>query len=126
MLWVILDREECLDDLLTAMIELEITGATVLDGVGLKRVLATDVPIFAGLIESLSGSRPYNKNIVSVVEDRETISALLTLLKEIGIDFTEPGTGRLFALPIGMSVSTESVWPMDDEQKASHGDGARG
>ena len=118
MIWIILDREEYLDDLLSALIELEITGAAILDGVGMERVLATDVPIFAGLIQSLSGSRPYNKNILAVVKDRTTISDLLDLLKEIGIDFREPSTGRLFALPIGLSVSAEGTWDISPDPKA--------
>lgn len=118
MLWIILDKEDYLDDLLSALIELEITGATILDGVGMERVLATDVPIFAGLIQSLSGSRPYNKNILAVVKDRATISDLLHLLREIGIDFRRPGTGRLWALPIGLSVSAEGTWDISPDSDA--------
>ena len=117
MIWIILDREDHIDNLLSALIELEITGATILDGVGMERVLATDVPIFAGLIQTLSGSRPYNKNILATVKDRTAISDLLDLLEEIGIDFREPGTGRLFALPIGLSISAEGIWTEDDQQR---------
>jgi len=109
-LWIILNREELLDDLLSAMIELEITGAAILDGVGMERVLAKDVPIFAGLLQSMSGSRPYNKNVIAAVKDRETVFELLELLKEIGIDFEEPGTGKLLAFRADLSVSEEGIW----------------
>ena len=119
MMWIILDREEYLDDVLSALLELEITGATVLDGVGMERVLAIDVPIFAGLIESLSGSRPYNKNIIAVVRNQDIIFDLLDLLREIGIDFQASGTGRLFALPIGLSVHAAGIWP-ENNQEGTH------
>ena len=109
-LWIVLNREESLDDILSAMIELEITGATILDGVGMKRVLAKDVPIFAGLLQSMSGSRPYNKNIIAAVKDRETIFELLDLLKEFGINFDKPGTGKLLAFNADISVSEEGIW----------------
>ncbi len=38
MVCIILNKEEYEDDLLSVMMELEITGATILDGVGMERV----------------------------------------------------------------------------------------
>ena len=105
MVCIILNKEEYEDDLLSVMMELEITGATILDGVGMERVLAKDVPIFAGLIQSLAGSRPYNKNIIAVVKDKNTLTRLIGVLKEIGIDFQEPEVGEIFALPVNFSLS---------------------
>ena len=93
-----------MDDLLAVMMELEITGATILDGVGMERMLANDVPIFAGLIQSLAGSRPYNKNIIALVKNRETLTKLIGVLKEIGIDFQEPGVGAIFAMPVNFCL----------------------
>lgn len=105
MVCIILNEEEHVDDLLAVMMELEITGATILDGVGMERMLANDVPIFAGLIQSLAGSRPYNKNIIALVKNRETLMKLIGVLKEIGIDFQEPGAGAIFAMPVNFFLS---------------------
>ena len=105
MVCIILNEEEYVDDLLSVMMELEITGATILDGVGMERILANDVPIFAGLIQSLGGSRPYNKNIIALLKDRETLARLIGVSKEIGIDFKKPGVGGIFALPVSFSLS---------------------
>ena len=110
MVCIILNNEEYVDDLLSVMMELEITGATILDGVGMERVLANDVPIFAGLIQSLGGSRPYNKNIIALLKDRETLAKLIGVLKEIGIDFKEPGVGGIFALPVSFSLSQDGTF----------------
>ena len=90
MVCIILNEEEHVDDLLAVMMELEITGATILDGVGMERMLANDVPIFAGLIQSLAGSRPYNKNIIALVKNRETLTKLIGVLKEIASIFKNP------------------------------------
>lgn len=110
MVCIILNNEEHVDDLLSVMMELEITDATILDGVGMERVLANDVPIFAGLIQSLGGSRPYNKNVIALLKDRETLTKLIGVLKEIGIDFKEPGTGGIFALPVSFSLSQDGTF----------------
>ena len=109
MLCIVLNREEQLDDLLTELLELEITGATIVDGVGMERVLANDVPIFAGLLKSVSGQRPYNKNILALVPELDTVKRLVALCREVGIDFAEPGTGSLFAIPVSYSITTDEV-----------------
>lgn len=105
MVCIILNEEEYVDDLLAVMMELEVTGATIVDGVGMERMLANDVPIFAGLIQSLAGSRPYNKNIIALVKNRETLMKLVDVLKEIGIDFQKPGVGAIFAMPVNFFLS---------------------
>ncbi len=109
MLFIILNREDMLDDIISSMIELEITGATILDGVGMERVLAEDVPIFAGLLRSISGSRAYNKNIVALVKQKETIEELIVLLKDSGIDFMDAGVGRIFSIPVDFYIGSEEV-----------------
>ena len=105
MVCIILNEEEYVDDLLAVLMELEITGATILDGVGMERVLANDVPIFAGLIQSLGGSRPYNKNILALVKNKEMLTELIGVLEEVGIDFKKPGVGGIFALPVSFSLN---------------------
>ncbi len=110
MVCIILNEEEYVDDLLSAMMELEITGATILDGVGMERVLANDVPIFAGLFQSMGGSRPYNKNIIALLKDRRTLTRLIGVLQEIGIDFAEPGVGAIFALPVSFAFTQDGVF----------------
>ncbi len=107
---IILNEEESLDDLLSVMMEFEITGATILDGVGMERILANDVPIFAGLVQSLGGSRPYNKNIIALFKDKGTLAGFIEVLKEIGVDFRKPGIGVLFALPVSFSLSQDGIF----------------
>ncbi|MBC8231584.1 hypothetical protein H8E77_18700 [bacterium] len=109
MLFIILNREDLLDDIISAMIELEITGATILDGVGMERVLAEDVPIFAGLLRSISGSRSYNKNIVALIRQKDTIEELVALLKDSDIDFMDVGVGKMFSIPVDFYIGSEEV-----------------
>ncbi len=95
----VLNQEEKLDEVLSGYVELGITGATVIDSMGMGRILGQDVPIFAGFQSLLSGSRPYNKTILSVITD-EKVSQAIQLIEEICGSFDEPGAGIAFTVPL--------------------------
>ncbi|MEW6234687.1 MAG: hypothetical protein AB1656_04810 [Candidatus Omnitrophota bacterium] len=108
LLIIILNKEEYLDDILAEMVELEITGASVVEGVAMERVLAKDVPIFAGLLQSTRGSRAYNKNIFALIPSMEIVQRLIAILRDLDIDLTDPAIGTLFTLPIGFFLSAKN------------------
>jgi len=95
----VLNRQEKLDDVLAGFVEIGITGATIIDSVGMGRILAKDVPIFAGFQSLLTGSRPYNKTIISVADD-EKVEKAVRLIEEICGSFDAPGAGIVFVLPL--------------------------
>jgi nitrogen regulatory protein PII len=96
----ILNDQEKLDEIMAGFIEIGITGATIIDSVGMGRILAKDVPIFAGFQSLLSGSRPYNKTIISVVDDDQKVESALSLIEETCGPFDQPGAGIAFTLPL--------------------------
>lgn len=100
----VINQEEKLDDILSAFLELGITGATVLNSEGMGRVLTHDVPIFAGLQTLIARSRPQNTTIFSVIENREKLDAAIALLREICGDFSSPATGILFTVPVSRAI----------------------
>ncbi|MBN2372955.1 hypothetical protein JXL19_04110 [bacterium] len=100
LLVLVLNKEEFLDEILEAFVEVGITGATILDSVGMGRKLAYDIPIFAGLRKSIK-TTDYSKTIFSVVNDDETLEAAINLVEEL-IDLKEPGSCFLFVVPILM------------------------
>jgi len=97
---IILNQEEFLDDILAELVELEVVNATVIDGVAMERVLAKDVPIFAGLLQSTRGSRAFNKNIFALIPGKEVVNRLLNVLHDLDIDLTDPSVGILFTVPV--------------------------
>jgi len=103
LLVVILNEEELLEDVLSLFLELEIKGATVLDSVGMGRILATDMPIFAGFRDLMVGSRPYNKTILSVVPS-EKVESVVKGITDISGGLDDPGKGLIFTLPVN------SIW----------------
>ena len=98
LLVIVLNKEEYLDDILEAFIETGITGATIVDSVGMGKTLAYHIPIFAGLRKSIKTS-DYNKMIFSVVQNDETLKQVIALIDEV-LDFSVPGTGLLFVVPL--------------------------
>jgi nitrogen regulatory protein PII len=95
----VLNQQEKLDEILAGFVEIGITGATIIDSVGMGRILAKDVPIFAGFQSLLSGSRPYNKTILSVV-DEEKAEKAIHIIEDICGSFDETGAGIAFLLPL--------------------------
>jgi nitrogen regulatory protein PII len=96
----VLNRPEKLEEVLAAFVEIGITGATVVDSVGLGRIIAQDVPIFASFQSLLSASRPYNKTILSVIDDETKLERALRLIEEICGPFGSEGAGIALTLPI--------------------------
>jgi nitrogen regulatory protein P-II 1 len=96
----ILNQPEKLEEIMSGFVEIGITGATIVDSVGMGRILSRDVPIFAGFQSLLSGSRPYNKTIISVVDDDEKVERALRLIEELCGSFEDAGAGIAFTLPL--------------------------
>ena len=96
---IVLNKTEHLEDLLTAFLEIGVSGATVIDGVGMGRVLSHDVPIFAGLRSAFPGTSPLNKTVFVVTED-DLVDDILTVIDDVCGTFEKPGTGLVFVLPV--------------------------
>ncbi len=99
LIFFVLNKEEFLNEVLESFVELGISGATVIDSVGMGRILAHDIPIFAGFRNLLQESRPGNKTIFSVVDD-EKIPLMVKTLEQIMGDLDEPGNGIFISIPV--------------------------
>ncbi len=99
LLVAIINDPETIDEILSGFIELGITGATILNSEGMGSVLSHDIPIFAGLQTLISGSRPQNRMIFSVLP-ASLVDSAIELLQEISGDLAKPATGIVFTLPV--------------------------
>jgi nitrogen regulatory protein P-II 1 len=100
----VLNKEELLDQVLQAYVEVGISGATILDSEGMGRFLTFEVPLLAEFREFMKGNKPYNKTIFSVVRDESVIPRLHAVLNDVCGDLTRPGTGILFSVPVDWAV----------------------
>ncbi len=97
----IIEKEERLEDVLEALLEQGITGASILDARGMFEYMADEIPLFAGFRALVQGSNPTNKIILSVVPDRDTLVLAMDTIQSVYGDFSLPNTGIMFSLDIG-------------------------
>jgi nitrogen regulatory protein P-II 1 len=95
----ILNKEEHLEEILEAFLELNIKGATILDSVGMGSILAQDIPIFAGFKNLMQGSRPANKTILTLIPENLVQPAVKAIEQVVG-SLEEPGSGLVFVLDV--------------------------
>ena len=100
---IVLNRIELLEDLLSAFLEIDIPDANVIDSVGMKHIISHDIPIFAGLMDSFTGSSPKSKTIFVTIEDGMA-EKLIEVVKDICRDPDEPDTGNILFLPVENSI----------------------
>jgi len=101
LLLLVLNKEEHLEEVLELFLELDISGATIIDSVGMGRILAHDIPIFAGFRNLMQESRPGNKIILSVIHE-EKIPLITKGIEQICGSLDQPGAGILVTVPVGV------------------------
>ena len=99
LLLFILNKEEHLEEILEMFLELDITGATIIDSIGMGRILAHDIPIFAGFRNLMQESRPGNKTIFTVIHDKK-VAHVVEGIEQICGCLDDPGSGILITLPV--------------------------
>jgi nitrogen regulatory protein P-II 1 len=104
LLIAVINQEEKLDEILSALVELGVTGATIIGSEGMGRVLSHDIPIYAGLETLARRSRPQNQTIFSVIREDEKVDQVISVLQEICGNFDDPATGIVFTVPIGRVI----------------------
>ena len=99
LLFLFVYRQDLVDEALEALVEMEITDATVIDGTPMERILADDVPIFAGLWQSHGEAEGQTRLITTTVSD-QTLTDLVALLGDVGVDLSNPAIARLLTVPV--------------------------
>jgi nitrogen regulatory protein P-II 1 len=103
LLVAVINDPEKMDEILSGFLEVGITGATVISSEGMGQILSHDIPIFAGLQTLISGSRPQNRTILSVLPE-EKVPEVIALLQDVTGNLESPATGIVFTLPIDQVV----------------------
>ncbi|MCK4755062.1 MAG: hypothetical protein KAS58_07500 [Calditrichia bacterium] len=102
LLILVLNKEEHLEEVLEVFLELDIHGATIIDSIGMGRILAHDIPIFAGFRNLMQESRPGNKTIFTVVDEKK-IPRIVQGVEQICGSLDKPGAGILVTIPVGIA-----------------------
>ena len=96
---IFLNRIEYLEELLSIFLEIGVSGATVLDSMGMGHIISENIPIFAGLRDAFAGSSPSRKIILAVTEE-EMIERMYHALDEVCNSQSDKETSFIISLPI--------------------------
>jgi len=96
----ICNQPDMLEEVLEGFVEVGVTGATVIDTVGMGQILSSEVPIFAGFRSMFRGSSTVNKTILSVIDEPAKVDDALHIIEEIFGGLGDPGSGIVFTVPI--------------------------
>jgi nitrogen regulatory protein P-II 1 len=102
LLFVVLNSADRLEEVLEGLIEAGVTGATVVDSVGMGHIIE-GVPLFAGMRNLFRGSKPRNNMVFSVIRDEQAVEALQVLDKIMGCSGGH-GLGIAFTVPIDNAI----------------------
>jgi hypothetical protein len=99
LLFIIVSDPGALDRLITLLLDVGITGATVIESRGMGAIIREEMPIFSGLA-ALLPSRTGSRMIVSVTGRQRAADVLSALERE----FKERDRPMAFTTPIAQSL----------------------
>lgn len=79
---IFLNKIEFLEDVMAAFLEIGVSGATVVDSVGMGHIISQNIPIFAGLRDAFAGSSPNRKLILMLIEE-EMVEKVAEVLADV-------------------------------------------
>ena len=104
LLILVLSKTEKLDELLTEFANRNISGATVLDSMGMARLLShkhdeDEIPFIGSLRVFLNPEREKSNVIFTAIQD-EQLTEVVSIIESVIGDLSVPDTGVVFSVPI--------------------------
>jgi nitrogen regulatory protein PII len=104
LLFFVLNKEEKLDEILTEFTRINISGATVVDSMGMARLLShehdeDEIPFLGSLRSFLNPEREKSKMILTVIQDSQLSEAVSAIESIVG-NLSGKDNGIVFSVPI--------------------------
>ncbi|MGD9887472.1 MAG: hypothetical protein AB7T03_05905 [Bacilli bacterium] len=104
-LFIVINREEYLEDVLGKLFHLGVGGATIIDSQGMGAAIVhggiESIPLFGSLKNLLSGSNPYSKTIFTIIKEEELLQKTMDAVNEIFVSDKLRQAGLMFTVPVG-------------------------
>lgn len=99
--FLVLNKVECLEELLLQLAEAGVRGGTIIDSTGMARVLgdAEDFNILGSLRQLLDPSREESKTLFFVLRE-EQVRIVRNIIDEVIGGLDQPDTGIMFGMPL--------------------------
>ena len=99
----VLEETEKLTDIMEGFARIGIKGSTVLDSIGMGRVLMkarATLPVMKQINKVITDLQSSNKTIITVIQNKDILDQAIRIVKSLCGDLCQPGRGILFALPL--------------------------
>ena len=102
LLVAVLHREDLLDEVLSALVELEEPDAVVVESRSGLELLERDLPIFAGLRSLIPSGIDFSCLVVCLIEDQDRAQEALTVIRDLAGVFgdTDGPRNTVMLLPV--------------------------
>ena len=100
-LFLVLNKIECLDDLLVALTECGVQGGTIIESTGMAHALGDndDVNILGSLRMLFDPERVESKTLFFVLSD-DMVQKARTVINDVVGGMDKPNTGIMFSIPL--------------------------
>lgn len=103
-LFIVLNKVNYLDDVLSALVKQGVRGATILDSKGMAGAVVHGQmevsPLFGAFKSIIDGAHPYNNTIFTVVNEN-ILDNVVKAVQDVLADIKHPGAGFMFTVPAG-------------------------
>ena len=97
--FIVINEPDQLQDVLTALLEVGITRATIVESQGMGRAVMDRLSIFAGFRDIWTGNLGYGYTLFAIVDDFQ-MDDLIASVKDIMADSPSESNGVLFSVPV--------------------------
>ena len=92
-----------MQDVLTGLLEMGITRATIMESQGMGRVVMDKMSIFAGFRDIWSGNLGYNHTLFTLIDD-DMVDEVIRVVEDILSGVDAKSKGILFTFPVSRYV----------------------
>lgn len=101
---LVLNKVDEMEDVLAAMMNAGVKGATIIDSQGMGSALVIgdqqNIPLIGSLKSMFDREHPFNKTIFTVIETDELLDDVILAIRNTVGNLDKPGEGLMFTLPV--------------------------
>ncbi|QTA81393.1 nitrogen regulatory domain-containing protein [Desulfonema limicola] len=114
----VINNEEILNELLTAWLDIGVTGATIVESMDSLQLISRNIPIFAGFRALTNGGNLYNKTLFAAIEDKTILDMAAKCLETLCNNTGKSSQGVYFVIPI--TAFKRLGQELDPEKRQEH------
>jgi len=103
-LFIVLNKTDYLDLILSKLIELGIDGATIIDSQGMASAIVNEsmegIPMFGALKSLIGNDNPYSKTVFTVIKSHMLLSTAMEQIAELMMSVKNRPVGFMFTVPV--------------------------